>query len=40
MGREIYYGFVTETCLKFLEDPTLGDSEVSCCARVREEFLE
>ena len=40
MGREISYGFIFEACLEFLEDPTLGVSEVSHCAYFGKEFLE
>ena len=29
MEREISYGFIPETPLEFLEDPTLGVSEAS-----------
>ena len=40
MGREVSYGFIFEIRLEFLEDPTLGVSEVSRCACFGEEFLE
>ena len=40
MGREISYGFIPETGLEFLEDLTLGVSELSCCVYLWEEFLE
>ena len=40
MGREISYGFIFEARLEFLEDRTLGASEVSRCACFGEEFLE
>ena len=40
MGKEISYGFILEARLEFLEDPTLGVSEVSRCVYFREEFLE
>ena len=40
MGREIYYDFISEVRLEFLEDPALGVSEVSRCPCLWEEFLE
>ena len=40
MGREFSYGFISEVRLEFVEDPTLGISEVSHCACLSEEFLE
>ena len=40
MGREISYGFIFEACLDFLEDPTLGVSEVPRCACFGEEFFK
>ena len=40
VGKEISYGFILEERLEFLEDPTLGVSEISCCECLRDEFLE
>ena len=40
MGREIFYDFISEVSLEFLEDLALGVSEVSRCACLWEEFLE
>ena len=40
MGREISHGFIFEARLEFLEDPTLGVSEVSPCACFGGEFVE
>ena len=40
MGREISYGFISEVCFEFLEDPMLDVSEVSRCLCLWEEFLE
>ena len=40
MGKGISYGFILEAHLKFLENPMLGVSVVSCCVYFWEEFLE
>ena len=40
VGREISYDFISELRLEFLEDPTLGVSEVSRCVYLWQKFLE
>ena len=40
VGRDISYGFISEVYLEFLENLTLGVSEVSRCACLWKEFLE
>ena len=40
IGTEISHGFISEVCFGVLGGPTLGVSEVSHFACLREEFLE